>query len=259
MSVELPSRSSLSARLFPKKPGRYWEIDLLRGTAVLMMVLYHLLFDLNFYGIMPVQVDAGFWRYFALTTASLFVLLAGVSVTISAARAEENSGDAWPYRRLVRHGLTVLSCGLLITLATYLYLGDLAILFGILHLIGVSILLSPLFLRFKHLNLLFGLLCIWAGQVVGAINGPLWLLWAGIHPADFASVDYTPLLPWFGVILIGLWCGRVLYPGGRRGFRPLPDAPRLAEPVLLVGRHSLIVYLVHQPILVGILMVITWS
>lgn len=257
MSLEIPSLSYLSVRLFPERPGRYWEIDLLRGAAVLMMVLYHLLFDLNFYGIMPVQVDTGFWRYFALATASLFVLLAGVSVTISAARVEQNSGAAWPYRRLVRHGLTVLSCGLLITLVTYLYLGDLAILFGILHLIGVSILLSPLFLRFRHMNLLFGILCIWAGWVVAWINGPLWLLWAGIHPVDFASVDYTPLLPWFGAILIGLWCGRMLYPGGRRGFPSLPPAPRLAEPILLVGRHSLFVYLVHQPILVGMLMLLS--
>lgn len=257
MSREIPSLSYLSARLVQRKPGRYWEIDLLRGTAVLMMILYHFLFDLNSYGIMPVQVYTGFWRYFAFATASLFVLLAGVSVAISAARAEQNSGVSWPYRRLVRHGLTVLSCGLLVTLATYLYLGDLAILFGILHLIGVSIFLSLLFLRFKHLNLLFGMLCIWAGWVVAGINGPLWLLWAGIHPVNFASVDYTPLLPWFGVLLIGLWCGKVLYPGGRRGFNPLPPAPRLAEPILLVGRHSLFVYLVHQLILVGILMLLT--
>ncbi|ACL17126.1 DUF1624 domain-containing protein [Methanosphaerula palustris] len=259
MSVEFPSLSNLPARLFPRKPGRYWEIDLLRGIAVLAMILYHFLFDLAFFSIMPVQVETGFWRYFALATASLFVLLAGLSVTISAARAEQRSGAGWPYCRLVRHGLTVFSCGLLVTLVTYLFLGDLAILFGILHLIGISILLSLLFLRFKHLNLLFGLLCIGAGQVVAGINGPLWLLWTGIHPADFASVDYTPLLPWFGVILIGLWCGRMLYPGGQRGFRSLPPAPQLAEPILFIGRHSLFIYLIHQPILVGILMAISGS
>jgi len=67
--------------------SRYPEIDLVRGIAILMMILFHTVFDLFFFRILPVEVYSGFWRYFALATASLFLLIVGISLTISRARA----------------------------------------------------------------------------------------------------------------------------------------------------------------------------
>ena len=94
--------------------------------------------------------------------------------------------------------------GLLATLATWLYLREGFIIFGILHLIGVSVMLSVLFFRFGKYNILLGLLCIAGGSVTGSVHGPLWLLPLGITPASFTSVDYTPLIPWFGAVLVGI-------------------------------------------------------
>jgi uncharacterized membrane protein len=243
-------------------PGtdRYDEIDAARGIAVLMMILYHALFDLAFFGIFPVTVLTGFWRYFAFATASLFLLIAGVSLTISHARAVQGlSYDPNPTVRVVgkylRRGAGIFACGLLVTLATWLYLGGGFVVFGILHLIGVSIMLSPLFFRFRQGNIVIGALVIAAGiaLAVSGISGPDILLPLGMHSALFYSVDYTPLFPWFGVVLVGLGIGERIYPGGSRAF-PAPQIPRVIDaPLTFLGRHSLIIYLVHQPVIILLL------
>jgi len=242
---------------------RYAEIDVARGIAILMMILFHTLYDLSFFGIYPVNISTGFWRYFAIATASLFLLIAGISLTISHARALQRLGGTIkpPVQIVIKYlkrGAWIFCCGLLVTLATWLYLGEGFVIFGILHLIGVSTMLSPLFFRFRKKNFLIGAVCIVIGITLAfsGINGPIFLLWLGIHPASFTSVDYMPILPWFGVVLIGLGIGNFLYPSGNRSYTP-PGVPEsVSVPLAWVGRHSLIIYLVHQPVILLILQVV---
>jgi len=233
--------------------SRFPEIDVCRGIAILMMIVFHFIFDLNFFRIVPVTVSSGFWRWFATVTAMLFLLIVGTSLVISHARASTRlSGFALVKKFLVR-GAGIFALGLLVTLATYLYFPEGFVIFGILHLIGVSVMISPLFFRFGKYNLLLGLLCIAGGTLTGSIQGPFWLLPLGIYPASFVSVDYTPLVPWFGAVLVGMGAGEFLYAGGIRRF----DAPRIpdwiARPVAFLGQHSLVIYLVHQPVIILLL------
>ena len=239
------------------------EIDAARGVAILMMILFHTVFDLSFFHVYPVTVATGFWRYFAFSTASLFLLIVGVSLVISHAREEERLAGN-PKRqtaiavKYLKRGMGIFACGLLVTFATWLYLGEGFIIFGILHLIGVSIILAPLFFRFKKVNIVIGAICIGIGilLVAAGVAGPLWLLWLGIHPASFTSVDYTPLLPWFGVVLIGIGAGEQFYPGGKRSFAA-PHLPALVfTPLAFLGRHSLLIYLVHQPVILILLQIV---
>jgi uncharacterized membrane protein len=72
-----------------KTPSRFPEIDLTRGIAILMMVIFHTVFDITFFGIAPVNVATGFWRWFAMATASLFLLVVGISLVVSHARSAE--------------------------------------------------------------------------------------------------------------------------------------------------------------------------
>jgi uncharacterized membrane protein len=236
---------------------RFIEIDIARGIAILMMVLFHTLFDISFFSIAPVNVSTGFWRYFAYATATLFLLIVGVSLVVSHDRAAAKlSGSALAKKFLLR-GSGIFSLGLLVTAATWLYLGEGFIIFGILHLIGVSVMLSPLFFRFRKYNLITGSCCILAGFFLTGIYGPWWLLPFGIHPAGFTSVDYTPLFPWFGVVLIGIGIGDFLYTGGVRQFA-LPRLPDLfSTPLAFLGRHSLLIYLVHQPVIILLLGMVT--
>ena len=168
--------------------GRFTELDAARGIAILMMIVFHTVFDLYFFKIYPVNISGGFWRYFAFSTASLFLLIAGISLSVSHSRAVQLAGDGAPGRlavKFLKRGAGIFACGLLVTLATWLYLGQGFVIFGILHAIGVSIMLSPLFFRFRSRNILIGVVVIVTGIALAyaGITGPLWLCPIGIHPA----------------------------------------------------------------------------
>jgi uncharacterized membrane protein len=269
--------------------SRFTEIDLFRGIAILMMVLFHTLFDISFFGIAPINVESGFWRYFAFATATLFLFLVGVSLIVSHARAARYLAGFALARKFLLRGAGIFLLGLGITVATWFYLREGFILFGILHLIGISVMLSPLFFRFRKYNIAIGIACLLIGWfVIGSISPvwsqsfgiqpagawsvgyapmvpwtlagavvPLLLLPLGIHAASFMTVDYEPLFPFFGVVLIGMGAGEFLYGEGIRHF----TAPRVPEfllsPFSFLGRHSLLIYLVHQPVIVLLLGAIT--
>jgi uncharacterized membrane protein len=235
---------------------RLWEVDALRGLAILMMVLYHLLFDLVALGGFTIADFGGFWRLWARATATLFITLAGLSLTLSYDRAVSWAAPgAGLFPKFLRRGLRVFGCGLLITAATWLLYPGEVVTFGILHFIGAGIVLAYPFLRVGRWNLLLGLACLAAGFALQSQDVALpfpWLLWLGLPPYNYATFDYFPLLPWFGLMLLGIWIGGRLYAGGRRAF-PLPNLSG-APPVRLLGflgRHSLLIYLIHQPILLG--------
>ena len=145
----------------------------LRGTAVVMMVIFHTVFALSFFGVLQEDVVYGSWRLFALSTATLFILLAGVSISISSERAGadlDSRGIAW---KNIRRGTGIFLVGVLITVVSWVFVRDEFILFGVLHCIGLSIALSPLFLRFGRANLYLGAAIIVLGPVIDLVSGPL--------------------------------------------------------------------------------------
>ena len=103
---------------------RFVEIDIMRGLAVIMMVLYHVLFDIYFFNIYPVDVSTGFWKLFAMITASLFLLLVGISFTVSAARAEVTLNRPDFFMKYLKRGIRILHIAALITIVTWRYLGE---------------------------------------------------------------------------------------------------------------------------------------
>ena len=236
---------------------RFFEIDATRGIAILMMIVFHTAFDLSFFKVAPVNIATGFWRFFAMGTASLFLLVAGISLIVSHARSSRNLAGFALIQKFLMRGIGIFSLGLLITLATWPYLPEGFIIFGILHLIGVSVMLSVLFFRFGRYNIPIGLLFIAGGFLIKNIAGPVWLLPLGIMPASFSSVDYTPLIPWFGMVLIGMGIGEILYSGGLRRFTIPGGAENAISPLAFLGRHSLIIYLVHQPVIILLLAAVT--
>ena len=184
---------------------RFDELDACRGVAIIMMVIFHLVFDLSFFSFYPIPVHEGFGRIFGYATASLFVLIAGVAISVRMGRTPDSKTFPARIVPFLKRGLYLYGAGLLVTLGTFIILqGEGFVVFGILHLIAIATILSPFFFWLKEYMILPGFLILLLGYMVPLPSGPMWMVWFGIHPPGFFSVDYTPLIPWFGVFLIGM-------------------------------------------------------
>jgi uncharacterized membrane protein len=237
---------------------RFWEIDALRGIAVVAMVLYHFSYDLAYFGLF----DVGFFRSgLGLNTGRMiggsFIFLAGLSLTLSYGRATvARPLGGKLFRKYLARGLRIISYGLVITLLTWIFLPNEMIVFGILHLIGASIILAYPFLTLKLPNVVLGAACIAVGFLLRGldVDSP-WLVWLGTDPTFF-MLDYWPIFPWFGVILFGVAAGNALYGDRRKQAAPPTPRPQAVRPLAFLGRHSLVVYLVHQPVLLAALILL---
>ena len=240
---------------------RFWEIDVLRGLAILMMVTYHLMFDLAYFGIYSLNLSSGALWIFPRIIAFIFIFLVGVSLTLSHSRADITRKDQEKrslFPKYLKRGVKLLILGLFITLITWIFIPQDFIVFGILHFIGLAIILEYPFLDKKYLNLVLGIVFIIFGFIVAqfTVTYP-WLLWLGLKPEVFITVDYFPLFPWLGVVSLGLFMGKVLYTEYERRYS-LPDLSKnlIIKIFSFLGRHSLIIYLIHQPILIMLLYIL---
>jgi uncharacterized membrane protein len=228
--------------------SRIWEIDFLRGLAIILMVGYHLLFDLGeFSGLkrflgFSTDLSKVAWTAAQFFFAGLFIVLSGISSTLS--------------RSNVRRGLKLLAVSLAVTVATYIFEPTSAIYFGILQCLAFSILIYGA--AFQKAG---PVACAaWGAVVLGARAAlPMltkgvpvrsdWLLPFGIHSPLFSSFDYFPLVPWLGIFLIGAALGKSVY-ATKRSLLPW----RWPETFInAAGRHSLLIYIVHQPVILGVL------
>ncbi len=239
---------------------RYPELDLLRSSAVLGMIIYHAAFDLvSFYGY-HIDILHGPWLIFERIIAITFLLLVGISFAISYSRTPTEK--IWP--KFIKRGIIVLLCASLVSIVTYIIDPQTFVRFGVLHLIGVSILLLPFFVRLGLWNIAVAILMLILGHAFSTIHLPIFpypdfpiSLLLNLAPSDFTTVDYVPLLPWFSVILIGLVIGQLFYVKhlSWRTALPIPES-RIPTLIKWPSRHALIIYLVHQPLIIAILWMI---
>lgn len=215
--------------------------DALRGLSILLMLLHHLAIDLIGLRVLPHWLVENpiidvLWFVFA----SVFILLCGFSSEF----AKNNK----------KRGIFILICAYLLTFVTGFIPGA-TIRFGILHLLGFCILLDAMFR--KHLRsvsyrtwfLLFAIAYVGYELVnAGWWTNPdhLWML--GIVGPNFASADYFPMLPWFFLFELGTNLGVSTKAGELPAWIYRFRAPILAA----IGRHTLVIYLVHQPLFYGV-------
>jgi uncharacterized membrane protein len=223
---------------------RFSEIDFARGFAIVMMLASNFITDLQYF--YNYDAHQTFWWLFATVTACLFLLIVGISLNLSYATDK----NIWKF---AKRGALIFALGLIITAVTWIFVPQDFIMFGVLHLIGISIIIGYPFLKLdKKFALVAGITCLIVGFfVTKVIASNNYLMWAGFTTASFSSLDYFPVFPWLGLVLIGLFLGKWLYPEGKRLFE-LPDI-KLAKPVSFLGKYSLAIYLIHQPIFLGLL------
>lgn len=228
-------------------PGRIPLPDALRGLALLAMASYHFTWDLEFFGyIEPGTATQGLWKLYARAIASSFLFLVGFSLVLA-------HGDGIRWKGFGKRLAMVAAAAAAITVATLIAFPGAPIWFGILHAIAASSVIGLLFLRLPVVVTLLAALAAIAAPLYltsPAFNSG-WLLWLGLAETPPRSNDYVPLLPWIGAVLIGIAAGRIARSTGLlERMARLPAMPRL---LTLAGRHSLLFYLVHQPVLIGLI------
>ena len=233
--------------------ARWQAIDVLRGIAILMMVIFHIGWDLYYFGwsATDVTTDPG-WVIFQKLTLGSFVVIAGATLVLA-----HGNGIRWP--KFWRRFGVLVAAALAVTAGTYFMFPDYFVFFGVLHALALFSLLALPFLRLDgRVTLGVAVAVIVASLFWSApIFRERWLAWIGFWPLSPETADIVPIFPWFGVELLGVV--------GMQALRHHPLAVRLsgwrAKPLplralRLAGRWSLPVYLIHQPILIGIMTLI---
>ena len=234
---------------------RIETVDAARGAALLAMAVYHFSWDLSFLQLaaIPVATDPG-WRWFARIIAGSFLFLVGVSLVLA-------HGERVRWRSFLKRLAIVSAAAAGVTVATWFAFPLAYIYFGILHCIALSSVLALPFLRLPWWAALAAAAAVFAIAEIGASElFNRWpLLWTGLSTRVPFSNDYVPIFPWFAMVLAGVAAARLLAPWFREGAiaRWSPVGP-LGRALTFAGRHSLAIYLLHQPLLLAVLVPLAW-
>jgi uncharacterized membrane protein len=251
MSVSARSRpagktaggQTAAASVLPERT-RIAGVDALRGVALGAMIAYHFCFDLRYFGLIHADFEHdSFWLGARTLILSSFLLIAGVSLTL-ADRTGRKSTKFW------RHVAIIALCALAVSAASYALFPRSYIWFGVLHAIALSLVLARPLVPFPRAALAIGILVIVAGL---GLSHPAFdnrtFGWLGFMTAKPTTEDYVPLFPWAGVLLCGVALGH-MQERIRAATAALAAAPAW---FLWAGRHTLAIYLLHQPLLLGAL------
>lgn len=242
-----------------KPAARLDRLDALRGLALVWMTAYHFCFDLNHYRLIRADFyHDPFWTWQRTAIVSLFLFTAGIGQVLAV-----QAGQGWP--RFWRRWRQVAGCALLVSVGSWWMFPASWISFGVLHGLALMLLLARAALMRGWLGgtwpWVLGLALLGAAPLLGAalVHGDAptlaaaldgrWLNWLGVVTRKPVTEDYVPMLPWLGVLLLGVGAGQVLPHAWLA--RPLGAVGR---GLAVLGRWSLSYYMLHQPVLIGALM-----
>jgi uncharacterized membrane protein len=229
-----------------KPPQRFDRLDALRGVAIVWMAVFHFCFDLNYFGFIHQNFyNDPFWTRQRACIVTLFLLCAGLGQAVAI-----DQGQRWP--RFWRRWAQVAGCALLVSIGSYLMFPKSFIHFGVLHGIAVMLVILRLTAHWGRWLWPLGLAALLLPHVVThPFFDTRWTNWTGLVTRKPVTEDYVPLLPWLGVMWWGLAAGQWSLRHRRRW---LTDAaPAMARPLAVLGRWSLSFYMLHQPVLIGLL------
>lgn len=242
--------------------GRLDRIDILRAVAMLWMTAFHFCFDLNQFGFIQANFHGDpFWTWQRSAIVSLFLFTAGLSQAVAL-----HQGQGWP--RFWRRWAQVVGAALLVTAGSMLMFPQTFIYFGILHGIAVMLILARLTAGWGGWLWPLGALAVaakfLAPLLIGALpalevlNAP-WLNWLGLVSRLPFTEDYAPVIPWLGVVWWGVAAGQWALKHRPQWLGAGQAASTgLKRGLVVLGRWSLSYYLVHQPVMIGLLTAFIW-
>ena len=232
------------------KTNRLNALDIFRGYAIILMIGYHFAYYLNFFGFLSSHPNRDIeWIIVRYSIVFIFLLSMGMSLKLA-----HPTQIMW--HKMKKRTLLLGGASLLVSVATYLQMPSAWVYFGILHFILLSSWLGLFFLFRPHLTLV-AILAIVGGSLLGWLKLSWLFVWlkAPLHLPPYTQ-DFVPLFPWFGVVLLGIWVVQMGYHERFLSF-VVRDRVTLASHILgFLGRHSLVIYLVHPPIMYGLFWVL---
>jgi uncharacterized membrane protein len=232
---------------------RLATIDAARGLAIVAMVVFHVAWDLYYLGFIDIDVsNEPFWVVFQRAIVSTFLFLVGVGLALA-------HGDGIRWRSFWRRFAILAGAALLTTAGTAIVFPEYFVYFGVLHAIALFSLLGLAFVRAPLWVVALAIVAVMAPPALfqhPVMSEKIWS-WIGFWPSPPLTTDIVPIFPWFGLVLIGVFLTRVLV-GSRVWARVA--AARLdgvfGRALRFMGRWSLVIYLVHQPLIYGALQLI---
>jgi uncharacterized membrane protein len=235
----------------PKIPSRIAHLDIARGIAMIAMTIFHFSWDLEFFGYAPTGMTSQVgWKLFARAIAASFLLIAGASVMLA-----HYNGIRW--LSFWRRFAFVAGAALIISVATYFTTPERFVFFGILHQIAAASLISLLFIRPPSLAIALVGIAVLALPFYfrDELFFAPYFWWSGLAPFDPPSNDYVPIFPWTGFVLLGMALTKLAVQSGwaTKLASVKFTATRPTGFMTFLGNHSLIYYLLHQPIMMAAL------
>ncbi|MFY3386367.1 heparan-alpha-glucosaminide N-acetyltransferase [Paracidovorax sp. MALMAid1276] len=255
MKISAPLSSAPAA-------SRYDTVDALRGFAMVWMTVFHFCFDLSHFGYWPQNFRADpFWTVQRTAIVSLFLFCAGLGQAIA-----WQQGQGWA--RFARRWLQVAGCALLVTAGSVVMFPQSFIYFGVLHGMAVMLIVARLTAGWGRWLWLAGLVAVALPPTAHALLSGPWAdasAWFNSKPLNVLGLvsrkpyteDYVPVLPWLGVLWWGLAAGQWALRQRGGSWLTVPLAAPLA-PLAVLGRWSLSYYMLHQPVMIGLLVAAGW-
>jgi uncharacterized membrane protein len=239
----------ITPRVTVAQGERFDRLDALRGVAIVWMACFHAAYDLNHFGFIRTNFYSDpLWTVQRICIVSLFLFCAGLGQSVALAH-----GQSWP--RFWRRWAQVAGCAVLVSIGSWIMFPRSWIYFGVLHGIALMLILARLAAPLGRWLWPLGLAAVLLPHFVQhSVFDTRLTNWVGLITRKPVTEDYAPLLPWLGVMLWGLAAGQWLLVH-RRGW--LSGAvPGPLQPLAVLGRWSLSFYMVHQPVLIGAMMVV---
>lgn len=223
---------------------RLHELDILRGLAVLGMIIFHIFFILNLLGLSQNDLYSGSWLILARLVQFTFLSLVGVSLALS--RQRQDNQLKFQLKQFKRVA-TIYLLSALVSLATLLVYPQAYVKFGILHHIATAILLLSFVSHLRVLPLLLAASAYFISDLLQAIaTDSLPLIILGATGSTYHALDHFPIFPWISLPAIGIFLGNVLFKKGqptyKKRFKNVP-------PLSFLGRHALVIYMIHIPLI----------